>query len=33
MYDLNDPKGAIAAWEELLEIDPAGQNCQRPVHP
>ena len=22
MYDLNDPQGAIASWEELLRIDP-----------
>lgn len=22
MYDLNDPQGAIAAWEEILKIDP-----------
>ena len=22
MYDLNDPQGAIASWEEMLKIDP-----------
>lgn len=22
LYDLNDPKGAIASWEEILKIDP-----------
>ncbi len=22
MYDLNDPRGAIAAWEEMIKIDP-----------
>lgn len=22
MYDLNDPRGAIASWEEMLRIDP-----------
>ena len=26
MYGKNDPKGAIAAWEELLKIDPQYQD-------
>ena len=25
MYDLNDPKGAVAAWESLLAINPGAK--------
>ncbi len=27
MYDLNDPEGAIATWEELLAIDPQAKTA------
>ena len=27
MYDLNDPKGAIAAWDELLAINPEAKTA------
>ncbi|MGB3225434.1 MAG: tetratricopeptide repeat protein, partial [Desulforhopalus sp.] len=27
MYDLNDPAGAIEAWEELLKINPDAQSA------
>ena len=32
MYDLNDPTGAIAAWDELLAIDPEAKTAQWRTH-
>lgn len=29
LHDMNDLESAIAAWEELLEIEPAGQRADR----
>ncbi len=29
LHDKNDPKGAMAAWEEYLKVDPSGERANQ----